>query len=131
MAKKKANPHRTDAERRLRQSQRLARVMRALRCIAGPGRWDAEALAQELECSVRTIHRILAVLTEAGVPFKFDPITRAYRLPPGYKFAGADLEASKDPSPTNPKAVSAAAKRLLDEGERFLNALKDFCETLD
>ena len=58
---------RTDSERRARQCERLARLLRVLHCILGPGRWDAESLANELECSTRTIHRLLQTLTVANV----------------------------------------------------------------
>lgn len=81
MAKK-----RTDAERRIRQVERFSRLLRVLNCISGSGRWDAEALAKELECSRRTVHRLLQTLSLAGVPWYFDDNTKAYRVRSGFRF---------------------------------------------
>lgn len=53
MAKK-----RTDADRRVRQSDRLARVLRVLQLIQSPGPWTAQSIAKELECSERTIYTL-------------------------------------------------------------------------
>ena len=87
MAKKK---QRTDAERRLRQCERLSRLLRVLHLISGKGRWDADGLAQELECSRRTIHRLLQTLSMAGVPWYFDESARAYRVRQGFRFPLSD-----------------------------------------
>jgi hypothetical protein len=92
MGKKRSNP-RPDAERRIRQSERIGRHLQVLRCIMGPGRWDAVSLAKELEVSERTIHRILQALTFAGVPWYFHAEQRCYRVRDGYKFPGV-LEGS-------------------------------------
>src|SRR5437762_999286 len=86
MAKK-----RTDAERRARQCERLSRLLRTLHLIMGPGRWDAEALARELECSRRTVHRLLQTLSMAGVPWHYDEAHQAYRVRRGFKFPGLDV----------------------------------------
>jgi len=60
MAKKKpAQKQRPDAERRLRQAARLADHLRLLQLLLGRGRWDYKTLADELECSERTIRRRL------------------------------------------------------------------------
>lgn len=125
MAKKRPNPQRSDAERRARQVQRLARVVRTLYCIMGGGRWDAESLAQELGCSVRTVHRILSTLTEAGVPHRFDPDLKAYRVPRGFKFPGIEPgnEASK---PTDANLLKSSARRLLTDLERTTASLRQF-----
>lgn len=131
MGKKKVSARKSDAERRMRQGQRLARVVRALRCIAGPGRWDAGALAQELEVSVRSVHRILAVLTEAGIPFKYDPDTRSYRVPKGFSFPGLDISSRHPPAPTDPAVIRPAARRLQREIEQFSKSLAAFCDALD
>src|SRR5438045_8687025 len=86
MAKK-----RTDAERRARQCERLSRLLRTLHLIMGPGRWDAGALARELECSRRTVHRLLQTLSMAGVPWHYDETHQAYRVRRGFKFQGLDV----------------------------------------
>lgn len=77
---------RSDADRRLRQANRFARVLRVLEFIQGRGRYDARALAVELECSERTVYRDLNVLELAGVPWTFDEAARAYRVRPDFRF---------------------------------------------
>lgn len=127
---KKPNPQRSDAERRARQVQRLARVVRALHCIMGGGRWDAEALAQELGCSVRTVHRILQTLAEAGVPYRFDPETRAYKVPRGFKFPGIEPAAEASQA-ADSRRIIASARRLLSDLERTSASLRELLASLE
>ena len=112
-----AKKQRSDADRRVCQSERLSRVLRVLRCIMGSGRWDAEALARELEVSPRTIHRIMQVLTMADIPWYYCKEGECYRIRAGFKFP--PLETSSCP-PLDPKAILAAAKQLQDDGQKFL-----------
>lgn len=124
---------RTDAERRLRQCERLSRLLRVLRLILGPGRWDAEALARELECSPRTVHRDLQTLSMAGVPWYFDKDTQAYHVRPGFRFPALESLSGVEGSAghLDPVAVLAAAKQVLANGERFVESLRQFCSTLE
>jgi predicted DNA-binding transcriptional regulator YafY len=128
MAKKKSKSESTDAERRARQCERLARVLRALQCIIGAGRWDAEGLANELGVSVRTVHRILTTLTMAGVPVRYDAALKSYSVPRGYKFPGLDSKQGNAQVPANPATLLPAAKRLMRDTERLTESLKAFCE---
>jgi DNA-binding IclR family transcriptional regulator len=129
MAKKKpqAEKPRTDAERRARQCERISRALRVLQCIAGPGRWDVQALAEEIECSPRTVQRVLQVLGSAGVPYRFDPESRAYRVPANFRFPGLG-DRSENLSGRN---VLPHVSRMVRETEKFLKALQEFSKLLE
>ena len=125
---------RSDAERRVRQCARLANLMRTLHLISGRGRWDAKALAEELECSQRTVHRMLATLSMAGVPWYFDEKLRAYRVREGFRFPLVEqavvekLESCSTES--DPVPIEQAAARLVEEGEAFAISLQHFLKTV-
>jgi predicted DNA-binding transcriptional regulator YafY len=124
MAKKQS---RTDAERRVRQCERLGRLLQTLHLIMGKGRWDADGLAQELECSRRTVYRLLQTLSMAGVPWFFDESCRAYRVRPGYKFT--QLMISPNPQLESTRSAGElipAVQRLIADGEAFTRSLKEF-----
>jgi hypothetical protein len=124
---------RTDAERRLRQSERLSRVIRTLRCVMGPGRWDKEALARELEVSERTVQRIMQTLEFAGIPLYNCKESKCYRIRPGFKFPPLESGASQseDAPPLNSKVLLTQTQRMIAEGEKFVAALRDFQEVLE
>lgn len=91
MGKKKTSvpkdiPGRRDADRRVRQNERIARVLHILNLIQSHGRWDVAAIALELGCSARTVHRDLNVLEFCGVPFYFCNEKRCYRVRSDYRF---------------------------------------------
>lgn len=86
-AKKGSSPRkRPDRDRRVRQSERMARVLSVLELLQSRGRWNAKAMAEELGCSERTIHRDLEVLQFAGVPYYFEKEDQCYRVRPDYRF---------------------------------------------
>lgn len=87
----KPKKSRRDADRRLRQADRLARVMRVLELVSSRGRWSAATIAQELECTERTVHRYLQALQLAGVGVYFDPRDSCYRVRSGFSFPSLDL----------------------------------------
>jgi len=92
MAKKPlSSTERTDADRRVRQADRTATILRILELIQGNGRWNVKDLAREFECSERTIHRYLDVLKYAGVPYWFDADKQCYRVRPGFRFPSLNL----------------------------------------
>ena len=123
MPKKTARP---ESDRRVRQSERLAKLLRLLHLIMGKGKWDADGLAQELECSRRTIFRMLQTLSMAGVPWYLDADIKAYRVRPGFKFSGIETISSV---PVTSQA-SYATQKLLDDGERFAKSLELFLESI-
>ncbi|WP_153559428.1 helix-turn-helix transcriptional regulator [Roseimaritima sediminicola] len=83
---KKNLPERPDADRRVRQSLRIARVLQVLNLIQSRGRWNVSAIASELGCSSRTIHRDLNVLEFCGVPFYYSEEEQCYRVRSDYRF---------------------------------------------
>src|SRR5437867_3739085 len=118
MAKKKS---RSDADRRTRQCERLARLFQTLKFIMGSGRWDADSLAEELGCSRRTVHRMLQTLSLAGVPWYFCKETQCYRVRPGYRFPGM---ASVEPVPVKEEKPSEVKhEQMLKSGEELAEAL--------
>lgn len=86
MTNKSNKTGRPDADRRLRQADRLARVLRLLQLLLGRGEWNPRTLAAEQECSERTIYRDLCVLELAGVPWFFDQERGCYSLRPDFRF---------------------------------------------
>lgn len=83
---------RSDADRRLRQADRLARVVKILELITGRGRWNNAELAKELECSERTIYRHMTVLQLAGVPWYYDDAQKCYRVNETFRFPALNLD---------------------------------------
>jgi predicted DNA-binding transcriptional regulator YafY len=97
----------------------------------GPGLWDAEALSKELGCSVRTIHRILQSLVEAGIPCRFDNELRAYKVPRGFRFPGLEPDNVPVPRPIDAKQVALAARRFLGDLERTTITLKELLAAIE
>ena len=60
--------------------------MGVLNLIQSRGRWNAKAIAEELECAERTVYRDLEVLEFAGVPWYFDERQQCYRVRSDYRF---------------------------------------------
>lgn len=132
---------RSDAERRIRQSDRLARVLRVLQLIQSPGPWTAQKLASELECSERTIYRDLQTLAAAGVPWFFDDLKQGYRVRDGYRGPLTRLRSktettneglqSMDDARSIASLAKEAAQRLLDEAEGVVQALDRLSKAID
>ncbi len=77
---------RPDWARRIRQSEKMARILRVLQLIQSRSRWDTKTIAEELECGERTVYRDLEVLKFAGVPYYREQTTGAIRVRPDYRF---------------------------------------------
>lgn len=98
----------------------------------GKGRWDADGLAEELECSRRTVYRLLQTLSMAGVPWYFDKTCRAYRVRPGFKFPAIE------PTATIPIRTLAATpielepmvEKLISDTEVIASSLQQLLRAL-
>jgi predicted DNA-binding transcriptional regulator YafY len=122
---------RSDADRRVRQCERLGRLLRLLHLIMGKGRWDAGTLAEELGCSRRTVYRLLQTLSLAGVPWYLDETARCYRIRPGFKFPGLGqaVQANHE-APTAAAELEPAVRKLISEMDAFAASLRGLLETL-
>lgn len=64
----------------------MARVLSVLNLIQSRGRYNARAIAEELEVSERTVFRDLEVLEFSGVPWFWDSNADCYRVRPDFRF---------------------------------------------
>lgn len=55
------------------RGRRLHRLLQLIALLRGPTSWNAPRLAEHFQTSRRNVHRDLAVLELAGVPFWYDP----------------------------------------------------------
>ena len=112
MGKSKSDhPKRPNADRRVRQNNRIARALRIFQLIQGRGRWNAKEIATELECSERTVYRDLNVLEMAGIPWQFDEESKCYRVRPGWHFPVMSL--------TPDELVGQATAMAITESQGF------------
>jgi len=123
-----------DAERRLRQADRLARVLRVLQLLQSRGRWNLKAIASELEVSTRTVRRYLDVLELAGVPWTYDKDQECYRLRPDYIFPVINLSENEIIGQATATVTTKASGLDINEGatptSQKLAASKSEIETL-
>ena len=84
-------PTRPDRDRRVRQSDRMARVLKVLSLIQSRGRWSSKTIAQEIGCSERTVYRDLEVLMFAGVPWSYDETEKCIRVRADFRFPTLNL----------------------------------------
>ena len=87
--------NRPDRERRIRQSARIARVLRILNLLQSRGRWTTKSIAEELECSERTVYRDLDFLEFSGVPYFREPTDGTIRVRPDFRFPVLNLNADE------------------------------------
>ncbi len=84
-----------DRDRRVRQSERIGRVLKILSLLQSKARWNSKSIASELGCSERTVYRDLEVLQFAGVPWYYDESDSCYRLRADYRFPTLGLTADE------------------------------------
>lgn len=137
---------RPDRDRRVRQADRLARVLRILELIQSRGRWTTRAIAEEIECSERTVYRDLDVLRFAGIPYHREGDQQFIRVRPDFKFPvmtltddeilglslataitkspGLDVTAGSLPTAVKLAAVSKTeTQELIDDALRLVTVL--------
>lgn len=120
---------RADADRRARQCARMGRILRLLRLISGPGSWGVARIAQELECSERTVFRDLQTLSMAGVPYHLDPETNSYRVQAGFTFPGLVVRSETD-SVLDLSEIIARANEAIAATHRSLDSLNQLVQAL-
>jgi predicted DNA-binding transcriptional regulator YafY len=123
-------PQRADADRRIRQADRLARLLKVLERLQSRGKWDAAAIAADLGVDERTVYRDLAALELAGVPWYYDKVARCYRLREDYRFPTLSLtddellgqamsvSIAKAPGLNISAGPAAAAQKIAAQSER-------------
>lgn len=128
---------RSETDRRVRQSERLARVIRIYQLInSRNGPWNPKTIAREICCSERTVYRDLQVLSMAGVPWFFDDMCDTYRVTPGFKFPGLPSEPESVPTTSSASAslineARTASKQLLASAERASRVLLTLTKLLE
>ena len=105
---------RPDAERRLRQADRFARILKLLELLQERSAYDAKALAVALETTERTVYRDLQVLALAGIPCDYDREKGRYVLRGDYRFAVTSL--TDDELLGQATAAALTSARGLDVG---------------
>lgn len=138
--------NRPDRDRRVRQADRLARVLRVLELVQSRGRWTTKAIADELECSERTVYRDLDVLRFAGIPYFREGDQQFVRVRPDFRFPvitltddevlglslaatltkapGLDVTAGATPATRKLAAVmKQETQDLIDDAQRLISVL--------
>jgi predicted DNA-binding transcriptional regulator YafY len=130
----------------VRQADRLARVLRVLELVQSRGRWTTKAIADEIECSERTVYRDLDVLRFAGIPYFREGDQQFIRVRPDFRFPvialtddevlglslaaaitkapGLDVTAGASPTTRKLAAVSKQETQdLIDDAMRLVSVL--------
>lgn len=106
-----ASSSRPEVDRRLRQADRLARVLRMLQLLLGRGRWNYRDIAAEQECSERTVHRDREVLQLAGIPVDHDENDKCLRIRQDFRFPAFNV--------TEDEALGQATAVSITKGPGF------------
>jgi hypothetical protein len=68
----------------------------------------------------------------AGVPWFFDSETQAYKVRPGFKFPAIHTSTGSEPKDSPDLIVLLAnAKKIIEEGERFLDSLRQLITCIE
>lgn len=141
-----AKTTRPEADRRLRQADRLARVLRMLQLLLSRGRWNYRDIAAEQECSERTVQRDKDVLQLAGIPVDYEKDDKCLRIRQDFRFPafnvtddealgqataaaitlGLGLDINSGARPISRKLASASKEetaKLLADAEELVNVL--------
>ncbi len=113
-----AKTSRPEGDRRLRQADRLARVMRTLQLLLSRGRWNARDIAAEQECSERTVYRDMQVLELAGIPVQFESEDRCYRVRQDFRFPSLNITEDEALGQGTAAAISAGPGLDINSGAR-------------
>jgi hypothetical protein len=67
----------------------------------------------------------------SGVPWFFDNECQAYKVRPGFKFPALQVSDSEPSGGPDPIVLVAKAKKMIVEGEQFLNSLRQLVACLE
>ncbi len=119
---------------------RLYRLIELITLLRSGRRYDAQALADELGVSKRTIFRDLNILEAAGIPYYFDEETNSYTINRSFFLPAINLTidealalllASRKMIGQLPVPLFEQTSRAAIKIESSLpKALQDYCETL-
>lgn len=113
-----AKDARPDSDRRLRQADRLARVMRMLQLLLSRSRWNARDIAAEQECSERTVYRDRQVLQLAGIPVDHDQNDRCYRIRQDFRFPSLSVTEDEALGQGTAASITAGPGMDINSGAR-------------
>lgn len=119
---------RRDADRRVRQCERFARLIRITRLLLGHGRWGPDDLAKEINCSSRTVFRDIQTLCLAGIPVRFDRDSQAYQLPEGFRFPGIDSRRAEECLQGDKlRPLINRTKKLVQDAQELIAKMEELC----
>ena len=132
MAKRISRPkQRTDADRRVRQADAVARKLKLLRILTGRGLWTKNDLARELadRCeeskpfTTKTIERDMTVLSLAGVVIEEHGTNpKQYRVRPDQQFPILNLTQDEILGQATATVITSAAGLNVSEGAKPTSA---------
>lgn len=113
-----AKSPRPETDRRLRQADRLARLLRMLQLLLGRGRWNYRAIAAEQECSERTVHRDREVLQLAGIPVDYEEDDKCLRIRQDFRFPSVNVTEDEAIGQGTAAAITTGPGLDINDGAR-------------
>jgi predicted DNA-binding transcriptional regulator YafY len=116
-----AKSPRPEVDRRLRQADRLARLLRMLQLLLSRGRWNARDIAAEQEVSERTVYRDREVLQLAGVPVDYEQEDKCYRVRQDFRFPALNVTEEEALGQATATAITTSPGLDIASGSRSVS----------